>query len=112
MLFRPPVECERASERSGSRQSGADGRSAGNLNYLRLFPSKSPAGTGSGHFTDAENDLAQMEGRYHGLLEAAPDAMVVVNPAGGILLMNLQAEKQFGYRRDELVGQQVTNCCC
>src|SRR5678816_3494425 len=35
--------------------------------------------------------------------------MVVVNPGGEIVLLNLQAEKQFGYRRDELVGQQVKN---
>jgi PAS domain S-box-containing protein len=53
--------------------------------------------------------LAQMESRYRGLLEAAPDAMVVVNQAGGIVLLNLQAEKRFGYRRDELIGQKVTN---
>src|SRR5665213_2892669 len=58
---------------------------------------------------DAEKRLAQMEGRYHGLLEAAPDAMVVVDQDGEIVLLNLQAEKQFGYRRDELVGQKVTN---
>jgi PAS domain S-box-containing protein len=49
------------------------------------------------------------EGRYRGLLEAAPDAMVVVNQAGEIVLLNVQAEKQFGYQRDELVGQLVTN---
>jgi PAS domain S-box-containing protein len=58
---------------------------------------------------DAENHLARMEGRYRGLLEAAPDAMVVVNPGGEIVLLNVQAEKQFGYSRDELVGQKVKN---
>jgi PAS domain S-box-containing protein len=58
---------------------------------------------------DAERHLAQMESRYRGLLEAAPDAMVVVNQVGGIVLLNVQAEKQFGYSRDELVGQKVKN---
>jgi len=58
---------------------------------------------------EAEKHLALMEGRYRGLLEAAPDAMVVVNPSGDIVLLNVQAEKQFGYRRDELVGQKVKN---
>jgi PAS domain S-box-containing protein len=58
---------------------------------------------------NAEKVLAQMEGKYRGLLEAAPDAMVVVNQGGEIVLLNLQAEKQFGYRRDELLGQKVTN---
>ena len=58
---------------------------------------------------DAEKHLAQMEGRYRGLLEAAPDGMVVVNQGGEIVLLNAQAEKHFGYRRDELIGQQVTN---
>jgi diguanylate cyclase (GGDEF)-like protein/PAS domain S-box-containing protein len=57
----------------------------------------------------AEKHLAQMEGRYRGLLEAAPDAMVVVGQGGEIVLLNVQAEKQFGYRRDELVGQKVKN---
>ena len=58
---------------------------------------------------DAEKHLAQMESRYRGLLEAAPDAMVVVNQDGEIVLVNVQAEKQFGYRRDELLGQKVKN---
>src|SRR6185503_18027805 len=60
------------------------------------------------------HDLTQAEtmaseARYRGLLEAAPDAMVVVDQAGAIVLLNMQAEKQFGYRRDELLGQAVTN---
>jgi PAS domain S-box-containing protein len=58
---------------------------------------------------EAEKKIVRMEGRYRGLLEAAPDAMVVVNQAGGIVLLNVQAEKQFGYRRDELIGQKVKN---
>ena len=58
---------------------------------------------------DAEQHLAQMEGRYRGLMEAAPDGMVVVNQEGEIVILNAQAEKQFGYRRDELLGQKVTN---
>jgi PAS domain S-box-containing protein len=57
----------------------------------------------------AEKHLAQVEAKYRGLLEAAPDAMVVVNASGEIALLNVQAEKQFGYRRDELLGQQVKN---
>jgi PAS domain S-box-containing protein len=57
----------------------------------------------------AEKHLVQMESRYRGLLEAAPDAMVVVNQGGEIVLVNVQAEKQFGYSRDELVGQKVKN---
>jgi PAS domain S-box-containing protein len=60
--------------------------------------------------TQAEAHLAKAsEARYRGLLEAAPDAMVVVDGRGEIVLLNVQAEKQFGYSRDELLGQPVTN---
>lgn len=56
----------------------------------------------------AATHLMQMEGRYRGLMEAAPDAMVVVDQRGDIVLLNAQAERTFGYRRDELVGQPMT----
>src|SRR5580700_4155060 len=62
-----------------------------------------------GRVAERTTHLAEMEGRYRGLLEAAPDAMVVVNVGGDIVLLNLQAEKQFGYSRDELIGQKVKN---
>jgi PAS domain S-box-containing protein len=56
---------------------------------------------------DAEKHLIQMEARYRGLMEAAPDGMVVVNQSGEIVLLNAQAEKQFGYHRDKLLGQKI-----
>ncbi|MFF5184568.1 PAS domain S-box protein [Streptomyces sp. NPDC000345] len=47
------------------------------------------------------------EERFRGLLEAAPDAMVIVDDTGAIRLVNAQTEALFGYGREELLGNPV-----
>ncbi len=52
-------------------------------------------------------EVRATEARSRALLDTAPDAMVIVDRAGNITLVNGQAEALFGYTRSELVGQAI-----
>ncbi|HSZ14742.1 MAG TPA: PAS domain S-box protein [Solirubrobacteraceae bacterium] len=87
---------------SGRRQDGSE------------FPveiSLSPLDTEDGFLAMAAirdvTERKRAEGKFRGLLESAPDAMVIVNSVGEIQLANAETTKLFGYRRDELIGRPV-----
>ena len=57
--------------------------------------------------TTASEALSRSEAKFRMLLDSAPDAMVVVDQHGVIVLANAQIERLFGYPSDELLGQPV-----
>ena len=65
-----------------------------------------PDGKDIEHWRQAEEEIAA-ELRFRLVVEAAPNAMVMVNRAGAIVMVNAQAERVFGYPRAELLGQPV-----
>ena len=55
----------------------------------------------------AERDAKLVEAKFRDLLESTPDAIVMANPMGRVVLANSRAEKLFGYRPGELRGRPV-----
>ena len=98
----------------GTRPMGAGLELYGRRRDGSEFPveiSLSPLETGDGTLAmSAIRDISERRGaeaRFRALLESAPDAMVIVDSTGGITLVNAQAERLFGYARDEMLGQPV-----
>jgi len=54
-----------------------------------------------------ERRIRESEARFRALIESAPDAVVIADPEGRIVLVNAEAERLFGYPRTRLIGQQV-----
>ena len=55
----------------------------------------------------SEKSLRESEEQFRTLMESAPDAMVIANQDGRIVLVNAELERLFGYSRQELVGANV-----
>jgi PAS domain S-box-containing protein len=120
-LFFPPREVAQHKPEKILRMATASGRFEESAMRVRKNGSEFPASVTTVALRDPDRNLRgfsvmshdltanqESEARYRGLLEAAPDGMVVTNQSGQIVLLNAKAEKQFGYPRNELLGQIVT----
>lgn len=74
---------------------------------MTISPIREPGGIRFAAFVQDITERKNAEERFRGLLESAPDAMVIVDRNGRIVLVNSQTEKVFGYGRKDLLGQPV-----
>ena len=52
-------------------------------------------------------DLKRSRQLFEGVLQSAPDAMVIINPEGRIVMVNRQTERVFGYEQNDMLGQPI-----
>ncbi len=74
---------------------------------ISLSPLKTETGTLVISIIRDSTAQKKVEAKFRGFLEAAPDAIVVVNREGKIVIINTQAERLFKFRRENLLGMPV-----
>lgn len=74
---------------------------------ILVFPTWSRLEDANRELEREVRERRRAEKRFRGLLEAAPDAIVISDSSGTIVLVNHQTERMFGYSRQELIGQPV-----
>lgn len=74
---------------------------------IGLAPMESPTGTLVAATVRNVSSDDTSEAYFRNVLESAPDAMVIIDHFGKITVVNGQAERMFGYSRDEMLGQEI-----
>jgi PAS domain S-box-containing protein len=74
---------------------------------ISLSPLRTDAGTRVISIIRDVTALKRAEEKFRGLLESAPDAIVVVDQQGRMAIVNSEAERMFGYPRAELLGREI-----
>ena len=111
----PPEAARRASSTSPSPGRWASGR---DLYGLKKDGSEFPIEIGLNPIETDEGPMVlsaivdissrkRLEERFRQVVESAPNAMVMIGPAGKIEMVNAQAERLFGYDRAEMLGQAI-----
>ncbi len=108
---KPAMELEIAKDEGRFEEEGLRVRKDGSTFWANVVitPLRDEKGQLRG-FSKVTRDITsrkRSEDEFKGLLESAPDAIVIVDGKGEIVLVNSQTEKTFRYAREELLGRSI-----